>query len=133
MLESDITNESLFFFFCSLLVLPNVTLLSLCYYLQLVKVLFYSFFMNLPILHANAHRETYWVTKNIFWVFPIDINVVFPCPQDVKDDSDGCGAKFSVLVVSDKFQGKPLLARHRWENTITNIHRRCQTAIAHWA
>ncbi|XP_025075529.1 bolA-like protein 2 [Pogonomyrmex barbatus] len=32
---------------------------------------------------------------------------------EVVDQSDGCGAKFSVLVVSDLFQGKPLLLRHR--------------------
>lgn len=33
--------------------------------------------------------------------------------QEVVDESDGCGGKFSVIVVSDKFVGKPLLARHR--------------------
>ncbi|XP_036149455.1 protein BOLA2-like [Monomorium pharaonis] len=32
---------------------------------------------------------------------------------EVVDQSDGCGAKFSVVVVSDLFQGKPLLSRHR--------------------
>ncbi|KAG5326221.1 ALG6 glucosyltransferase, partial [Pseudoatta argentina] len=32
---------------------------------------------------------------------------------EVVDQSDGCGAKFSVFVVSDLFQGKPLLIRHR--------------------
>ncbi|CAK1590004.1 unnamed protein product [Parnassius mnemosyne] len=37
---------------------------------------------------------------------------------EVTDESDGCGAKFSVLVVSDKFQGKPLLARHRLVNSV---------------
>ncbi|XP_022120029.1 bolA-like protein 2 [Pieris napi] len=37
---------------------------------------------------------------------------------EVLDDSDGCGAKFSVLVVSDKFQGKPLLARHKLVNSV---------------
>jgi hypothetical protein len=34
--------------------------------------------------------------------------------QEVRDESDGCGAKFSVLIVSDKFEGKPLLQRHRY-------------------
>jgi len=33
--------------------------------------------------------------------------------QKVVDQSDGCGAKFSIVVVSDLFQGKPLLLRHR--------------------
>ncbi|EFN64405.1 Probable dolichyl pyrophosphate Man9GlcNAc2 alpha-1,3-glucosyltransferase [Camponotus floridanus] len=32
---------------------------------------------------------------------------------EVVDQSDGCGAKFSVIVVSDLFQGKPTLQRHR--------------------
>lgn len=36
----------------------------------------------------------------------------------VTDESDGCGAKFSALIVSDKFQGKPLLARHRLVNSV---------------
>ncbi|XP_044012796.1 bolA-like protein 2 [Aphidius gifuensis] len=31
----------------------------------------------------------------------------------VEDQSDGCGAKFFVLIVSDKFAGKPLVLRHR--------------------
>jgi stress-induced morphogen len=34
------------------------------------------------------------------------------------DESDGCGAKFSVIVVSSVFEGKPLLARHRLVNEI---------------
>lgn len=34
------------------------------------------------------------------------------------DDSDGCGQKFSVIVVSDKFEGKPLIQRHRLVNSI---------------
>ncbi|KAL5244845.1 hypothetical protein ACI65C_012255 [Semiaphis heraclei] len=36
----------------------------------------------------------------------------------VNDDSDGCGAKFSVVVVSDKFNGKTLLQRHRMVNDV---------------
>nr|XP_012232890.1 PREDICTED: protein BOLA2-like isoform X2 [Linepithema humile] len=32
---------------------------------------------------------------------------------EVVDQSDGCGAKFLVVVVSDQFQGKPSLQRHR--------------------
>ncbi|KAK8397191.1 hypothetical protein O3P69_004715 [Scylla paramamosain] len=34
----------------------------------------------------------------------------------VEDLSDGCGAKFSVVVVSPKFCSKPLLQRHRLVN-----------------
>lgn len=36
----------------------------------------------------------------------------------MQDDSDGCGSKFSVLVVSDAFVGKPPLARHRAVNSV---------------
>ena len=32
---------------------------------------------------------------------------------DVKDESDGCGAKFTVTLVSQQFEGKAPLARHR--------------------
>ncbi|GBP11313.1 Protein BOLA2 [Eumeta japonica] len=33
------------------------------------------------------------------------------------DESDGCGGKFSVTVVSDQFKGKTLLQKHRLVNT----------------
>lgn len=32
------------------------------------------------------------------------------------DESDGCGGKFAALIVSDKFEGKSLLQRHRLVN-----------------
>jgi len=35
--------------------------------------------------------------------------------QEVQDESDGCGPKFRVVIVSDKFEGKPLLQRHRYK------------------
>jgi len=35
------------------------------------------------------------------------------CWQEVYDDSDGCGAKFRVLVVSPMFEGKPMLQCHK--------------------
>ncbi|KAK3879362.1 hypothetical protein Pcinc_016054 [Petrolisthes cinctipes] len=37
---------------------------------------------------------------------------------EVVDQSDGCGGKFSVVVVSPKFTGKPLLQRHRLVNGV---------------
>ncbi|KAG5895350.1 hypothetical protein JTB14_003147 [Gonioctena quinquepunctata] len=37
---------------------------------------------------------------------------------EVVDESDGCGGKFSCLIVSEKFKGKPLLQRHRLVNSI---------------
>lgn len=35
---------------------------------------------------------------------------------EVTDESDGCGGKFSAVIVSSQFQGKPLLQRHRLVN-----------------
>lgn len=35
---------------------------------------------------------------------------------EVLDESDGCGGKFSAVIVSSQFQGKPLLQRHRLVN-----------------
>jgi stress-induced morphogen len=32
------------------------------------------------------------------------------------DQSDGCGSKFDLVLVSTTFEGKPLLARHRAVN-----------------
>ncbi|KZC12740.1 Dolichyl pyrophosphate Man9GlcNAc2 alpha-1,3-glucosyltransferase [Dufourea novaeangliae] len=37
---------------------------------------------------------------------------------EVEDQSDGCGAKFSVVVVSEAFQDKSLLQRHRLVNAV---------------
>mmetsp|Transcript_34936 Transcript_34936/g.82856 ORF Transcript_34936/g.82856 Transcript_34936/m.82856 type:complete len:86 (+) Transcript_34936:105-362(+) len=34
----------------------------------------------------------------------------------VVDTSGGCGSSFDVAVVSSKFEGKPLIARHRLVN-----------------
>ena len=40
--------------------------------------------------------------------------IVSICSQVVEDTSDGCGAKFAAIVVSEQFEGKPLLQRHRY-------------------
>lgn len=37
--------------------------------------------------------------------------------KEVTDDSDGCGGKFSAVIVSEQFAGKALLQRHRLVNT----------------
>ncbi|XP_013381728.1 bolA-like protein 2 [Lingula anatina] len=37
---------------------------------------------------------------------------------EVEDLSDGCGAKFQAIIVSKKFEGKPLLQRHRLVNSV---------------
>ena len=36
----------------------------------------------------------------------------------VEDLSDGCGGKFDAFIVSAKFEGLPLLKRHRLVNSI---------------
>ncbi|XP_023162180.2 uncharacterized bolA-like protein C8C9.11 [Drosophila hydei] len=35
----------------------------------------------------------------------------------VTDESDGCGGKFSAVIVSKAFEGKALLQKHRLVNT----------------
>ncbi|KAH8404109.1 hypothetical protein KR215_009831 [Drosophila sulfurigaster] len=39
-----------------------------------------------------------------------------PSHVEVTDDSDGCGAKFSVIIVSKEFVGQSLLKKHRLVN-----------------
>ena len=36
---------------------------------------------------------------------------------EVVDQSDGCGGKFEAVIVSNQFEGRGLLARHRLVNT----------------
>ncbi|KAG7205137.1 hypothetical protein KM043_005507 [Ampulex compressa] len=38
--------------------------------------------------------------------------------KEVVDQSDGCGANFSVVVVSNAFEGKHILQRHRLVNAV---------------
>ncbi|KAL0134881.1 hypothetical protein PUN28_001574 [Cardiocondyla obscurior] len=52
----------------------------------------------------------------------------------VEDQSDGCGAKFSITIVSDLFQGKTILHRHRLvygalEEELKKIHAISITAL----
>ncbi|GMR44527.1 hypothetical protein PMAYCL1PPCAC_14722 [Pristionchus mayeri] len=39
-----------------------------------------------------------------------------PLHTVVEDMSDGCGAKFDIFIVSDRFAGKRVLERHRMVN-----------------
>jgi stress-induced morphogen len=41
-----------------------------------------------------------------------------PVYLKVEDISDGCGSKYNVLIVSNKFEGQSLLNRQRLVNTI---------------
>ncbi|KAK7111771.1 uncharacterized protein [Littorina saxatilis] len=51
-----------------------------------------------------------------------------PAHLEVDDQSDGCGAKYQVLIVSQKFDGvKPTIKRHRMvhgaiEEEMKSIH-----------
>lgn len=36
---------------------------------------------------------------------------------EVLDESDGCGGKFSCVIVSPQFEGKSLIQRHRLVNS----------------
>lgn len=49
-----------------------------------------------------------------FYISFYNLNIILSKFQEVIDESDGCGGKFSCLVVSEKFKGKPLLQRHRY-------------------
>ena len=56
------------------------------------------------------------VVRNIqqhTWQQPLSIIV---CMQEVTDTSGGCGQNIEVVVVSDVFEGKGLLQRHRAVN-----------------
>ncbi|XP_064632792.1 bolA-like protein 2 [Lineus longissimus] len=41
-----------------------------------------------------------------------------PIHLEIEDTSGGCGASFSVVIVSKEFAGKALLQRHRLVNEI---------------
>ncbi|KAJ7760479.1 bola-like protein [Mycena metata] len=37
---------------------------------------------------------------------------------EIEDTSNGCGENYAILLVSDEFEGKSTLARHRWINQL---------------
>uniref|UniRef100_A0A1I8ABV3 BolA-like protein n=1 Tax=Steinernema glaseri TaxID=37863 RepID=A0A1I8ABV3_9BILA len=41
------------------------------------------------------------------------VTALAPTHLEVVDESDGCGAKFNIVVVSEQFQGKGKLSCHR--------------------
>ncbi|KAF9007316.1 bola-like protein [Hymenopellis radicata] len=36
----------------------------------------------------------------------------------IEDESNGCGENYSIVLVSESFEGKSTLARHRWINEV---------------
>ncbi|KAK0237009.1 bola-like protein [Armillaria nabsnona] len=46
---------------------------------------------------------------------------------DIEDQSSGCGENYAIVLVSEAFEGKSTLARHRWinellKNEISQMH-----------
>ncbi|KAK0200862.1 bola-like protein [Desarmillaria ectypa] len=37
---------------------------------------------------------------------------------DIEDQSSGCGENYAIILVSEAFEGKSMLARHRWINEL---------------
>ncbi|KAJ7334046.1 bola protein [Mycena albidolilacea] len=37
---------------------------------------------------------------------------------EIEDQSNGCGENYAILLVSDDFEGKSTLVRHRWINQL---------------
>ncbi|KAJ7623285.1 bola protein [Roridomyces roridus] len=37
---------------------------------------------------------------------------------EIEDQSSGCGENYAILLVSEDFEGKSTLARHRWINEL---------------
>ncbi|KAF9499320.1 bola-like protein [Pleurotus eryngii] len=37
---------------------------------------------------------------------------------EIEDQSSGCGENYAIILVSEAFEGKSTLARHRWVNDL---------------
>ncbi|KAG7447387.1 bola-like protein [Guyanagaster necrorhizus] len=37
---------------------------------------------------------------------------------DIEDQSSGCGENYAIILVSEAFEGKSTLGRHRWVNEL---------------
>ena len=58
------------------------------------------------------HARTNALLPLLTSALPFPSPTLMPTPPPLPvDESDGCGAKFSVLVVSNKFVGMPLIDR----------------------
>jgi len=44
------------------------------------------------------------------------------CVHIIVDESDGCGAKFSILVVAERFVGMPLIDRQVYIHTYIHTY-----------
>lgn len=43
---------------------------------------------------------------------------------DIEDESDGCGQKIVIRIVSKKFQGVPMIEQHRMVNKVMEEERK---------
>ncbi|KAF8990261.1 bola-like protein [Cyathus striatus] len=41
---------------------------------------------------------------------------------EIQDESNGCGENYAIVLVSEAFEGKTTLARHRWINELLKDH-----------
>lgn len=65
-----------------------------------------------PVFTSSLRQLSTEVDKVVIMKTRISENLS-PMVLDIQDVSGGCGAFFKMLVVSDKFEGKAMLARHR--------------------
>ncbi|KAK0159936.1 hypothetical protein PV328_007395 [Microctonus aethiopoides] len=72
-----------------------------------------NIFIKLRNYYSNIELAKICLFTTTLSILPSSIDLL-----EVEDQSDGCGGKFSVLIVSEKFEGKPLLQRHRLVNSI---------------
>ncbi|CAD7079745.1 unnamed protein product [Hermetia illucens] len=78
----------------------------------------------LPVLlltTVETLASQWFALISVFSMFPLlekdRLVVAFVSTMEVIDESDGCGGKFSALVVSPQFEGKTLIQRHRLVNS----------------
>ncbi|KAJ3769837.1 bola protein [Lentinula raphanica] len=57
---------------------------------------------------------------------------------EIEDQSNGCGESYAIVLVSEAFEGKNTLARHRFVNDllkaqIAQMHAFSQVCYNHWS
>ncbi|GFQ93448.1 bolA-like protein 2 [Trichonephila clavata] len=65
--------------------------------------------------HFRELLEHAIVNKHFFREIKKELETTYILVEDL---SDGCGAKFNAIIVTPKFEGVPLLQRHRMVNEI---------------
>ncbi|KAF5294906.1 hypothetical protein FQR65_LT10704 [Abscondita terminalis] len=96
--------------------------------------LFVSVFSMLP-LFIKDNLIIAFISLMVFYVIIFHLAWEYTSAKgrsykEVIDESDGCGGKFSCIIVSEKFEGKPLLSRHR---IVNNVLQEELAIISKWA